>query len=640
MRGFQLVSPSTVVAFLILLLGLSTPATAVELELSAEIIHRGSPTTVELQVSDVEVAQAIDFTIDGQPAGSFRLGEGTHQVTLNSRQPASGLTLGSHRVEASSAGTRATTEMRILPGWVSIIPPLVAIGLALLFRNVLPALFAGVFVGAWLVFGSFWQAFARTIDRYVINAITDSSHATIIVFSMLLGAMVAMVSRSGGTQGIIDRLAPYATDARRGQVATWLMGILVFFDDYANTLIVGSTMRPVTDRLKISREKLAYIVDSTAAPVVAIFPISTWVGFEVGLIGDALRDSELAMNPYTTFLSSIPYRFYPLLALAFGLAIAVSGRDFGAMWHAERRARKEGKVLADDAAPLSNLSDSVLTPPEGKPHRASNALIPILVVIVATLVGLLITGSAAVGPRTGTLTAWLREVFAQSDPFNTLLWASLAGLLAAIILALSQRILSLREAADTTVEGFRSMVMAFTVLTLAWSIGAVSEDLHTADFLIGLTEGVLSPRLLPTVVFALAAVVAFATGTSWGVMSILTPLSVPLAHGLAVPAGFAVGSAEHTQIMVITVASVLAGSVWGDHCSPISDTTILSSMATGSDHIAHVRTQLPYALGVGMLAVFGGILPASYGVPPWILLAISLAVIVLVIRFRGRLVES
>ncbi len=627
--------------WLVGLLLAGAPLAGLELEVSSGVRLQGGRPEVRIGVADAETPVIVSVTVDGNPAGEFELASGDHSVELETDSLDWGsLDWGSHQVEARAGGVSASTHLRILPGWASVIPPLVAIGLALLFRNVLPALFAGVFVGAWLAYGNLVSAFTRTIDRYIVNAITDPSHAKIIIFSMLLGAMIAVVSRAGGTQGIIDRLAPYATNPRRGQFATWLMGILVFFDDYANTLIVGSTMRPVTDRLRVSREKLAYIVDSTAAPVVAVFPISTWVGFEVGLIGDALIDSELALNPYTTFLASIPYRFYPLFALFFGLTIALTGRDFGAMLKAERRARNEGKLLEDGAVPLSNLSDKTLQPPEGAPHRAFNALVPILVVIVTTVGGLVATGVAAVGPRTGPWTAWMREVVAQSDPFNTLLWASLAGLLAAIILALGQRILNLRQAAETTVDGFRSMVMAFTVLTLAWSIGAVCEDLHTADYLVGLTQGILAPKLLPAVVFILAAAVAFATGTSWGVLSIMTPLAIPLAHGLAVPAGWAAGTPEHAHILIATIASVLAGSVWGDHCSPISDTTILSSMATGSDHIAHVRTQLPYALGVGGFAVFGGILPASYGVPPWILLLVGLAAIVLVIRFRGRTVEA
>ncbi len=609
-------------------------AGAVELTLTSATVHAGQPTTIGVNV-DAEAPVRVEFRLDEAPAGVQTLTPGDQVVTLEAKPG-----WGGHQVIATAGAARAEAILRVLPGWASIIPPLVAIGLALIFRNVLPALFAGVFVGAWLTYGGLVSAFARTIDRYVVEALTDPSHAKIIIFSMLLGAMVAVVSRSGGTQGIIDRLAPWATDSRRGQVATWLMGILVFFDDYANTLIVGSTMRPVTDRLKVSREKLAYIVDSTAAPVVAVFPISTWVGFEVGLIGDALADSGLSMNPYTTFLASIPYRFYPLLALVFGLTIALTGRDFGPMLRAERRARREGKLLADDAAPLANLSDELLTPPEGKPRRAINALLPIVVVIGTTLTGLVMTGSAAVGDYSGSRMAWLREVFAQSDPFNTLLWASLAGLLTAIVLALTQRILTLRETADTTVEGFRSMVMAFTVLTLAWAIGAVCDDLNTAEYLVGLTQGVLSPHLLPAVVFLLAAAIAFATGTSWGVMSILTPLSVPLAHGLAEPAGYLPGGADHSQILFATVAAVLAGSVWGDHCSPISDTTILSSMATGCDHIAHVRTQLPYALGVGAVAVLGCLLPASFGVSPWLMLLFGLIAIVSMIRWRGTRVEG
>ena len=238
--------------------------------------------------------------------------------------------------------------LRVIPGWLTLIPPALAILLALLFRHVVPALLAGVWVGAWIGYGGLFTGLLRSLDTYVVGALTDPSHAAIVVFTLLLGGMVGVLSRSGGTRGLVDALAPYATDSRRGQLVTWILGILVFFDDYANTLLVGNTMRPVTDRLRISREKLAYIVDSTAAPVASIALISTWIGFEVSLIGDALRTAGVPGDAYGVFLRSIPYRFYPILALGFGLMVAWSGRDLGPMLRAEWRAAG-GKLLRDGA---------------------------------------------------------------------------------------------------------------------------------------------------------------------------------------------------------------------------------------------------------------------------------------------------
>jgi Na+/H+ antiporter NhaC len=291
--------------------------------------------------------------------------------------------------DAAAAPARAGTL------W-SLVPPLLAITLAIATRDVLVSLLLGVFSGALLVHGpNPLVAFARTIDGYVLNALTDPDHAAILVFSGLLGAMVGVIAKSGGTQGIVDWLAPRATDARRGQLATWTMGVAIFFDDYANTLIVGSTMRPITDRLRISREKLAFIVDATAAPVVSLVPISTWIGFEIGLVQSAFDGLGLDRSAFNAIVASIPFRFYQFFILALGLTIALSRRDFGAMLRAERRAASTGAVLADGDVPLADFSSRELAPPENKPRRALNAFLPVLGVVAVTIAALQITGRAA-----------------------------------------------------------------------------------------------------------------------------------------------------------------------------------------------------------------------------------------------------
>ncbi|MDX1642904.1 MAG: Na+/H+ antiporter NhaC family protein, partial [Thermoanaerobaculia bacterium] len=284
-----------------------------------------------------------------------------------------------------------------------------------------------------------------------------------------------------------------------------------------------------------------------------------------------------------------------------------------------------------------SYSNEALTPGEDVPKRAVNAFLPILSVIAVTVIGLFVSGRASVDrSEFDSVLVYLREVFAQSDPYAALVWASLSGVLVALVLGVGQRIVSVREGADALVEGFKSMIMAFSVLLLAWALGDVCSGLDTAAFLVELATGVLSPRFLPVVVFLLSAAIAFATGTSWGVMAILTPLSIPLATGLSLDAGFAMDGADFYLILVATVASVLAGSVWGDHCSPISDTTILSSMATGSDHIAHVRTQLPYALSAGAVAMLLCQIPAAYGLSPWIALVVGAAVLIAAVYLFGN----
>ncbi len=591
----------------------------------------------------------LDLTIGGLPAGesvpleltaSGRRAEvtasaGSQEVKLDELD----LPAGRHRLRISGGGAAVELDVRVIPGWLSILPPLIAIGLALVFKDVLISLFLGVFSGALILFG--WNpfaAFARSIDTFIAPSLADGGQASIVVFTTLLGGMVGVIGKSGGTRGIVERLKPYATNARRGQLATWALGILIFFDDYANTLIVGSTMRPITDKLRISREKLAYIVDSTAAPVASVFPISTWIGYEIGLIGAAFASIGLDWSPYAAFVASIPYRFYPLLALVLGFTIAATRKDLGPMRRAEHRAVTSGQLVRDGDQPLFDPTSDRMAPPEGTPLRAINALLPILTVIGVTLLGLYRTGAAALDRAAyDSQISWLREVFSAADSYSALLWAALSGLTVALALALVQKLLSIRQAMEATVEGFRAMLLALAVLVLAWSIGSVCDQLHTADYVVGLIADTLMPHWLPVLVFVLAALIAFATGSSWGTMAILMPIVIPISHHLTLGAGMSMGDSPYSTLMLGTISSVLAGSIWGDHCSPISDTTILSSMASGCDHIAHVRTQMPYAVGIGLVGMLLGDIPSAYGLSPWISLAAASAVIVFaVMRFGKR----
>ncbi|MDH3744409.1 MAG: Na+/H+ antiporter NhaC family protein [Acidobacteriota bacterium] len=611
----------------------SPPVLEVSLEGAA---ITGAPLHLQIGVTGVAegIETPVEIRVDGQPVETLELGAGSHSVKVEAET-----TYGHHVVEAHATGAeKAETSVSVLPGWTSVLPPLIAICLALVFKDVLISLFLGILSGAFLLFGwAPWTALARTIDTLIAPTMTDFDRARILIFTTLLGGMVGLITKSAGTQGIVNRVAKIATNARRGQLATWIMGVLVFFDDYANTLIVGPTMRPITDRLRISREKLAYIVDSTAAPIASIIPISTWIGFEVGLIEASFSQLGLEYNAYTTFIASIAYRFYPIFALVLGFTIAYTCRDFGPMLKAERRASDTGKVIAEGDVPLADYDNEIAEPPEGAPRRARNALLPILTVIIITIGGLFASGREGIDRADYTSgLAWLRDVFSNADSYSALLWASLSGVIVALLLAVLQKILTVRVATGAMVNGFKSMLMALVVLILAWSIGEVCGQLHTADYVVGLTRGILSPQLLPALVFFLSAATAFATGTSWGTMGILMPLVIPISHGLALDAGFAMDGRAFYVLLLGTISSVLAGSVWGDHCSPISDTTILSSMASGCDHIAHVRTQMPYALAAGFLGVLVGDLPTAYGMSPWIAILVGSAVIIGFVRWRGK----
>ncbi len=594
------------------------------------------PLRLELTIAADESAPALplDILLDGQLVENRLLSGGKHELVLESVD----LSPGRYEISILAGETALDAPIRVIPAWLSILPPLIAIVLALVTKEVLVSLFSGVFAGALFLFA--WNpltALARTVDRYIVPSVANPDQAAILVFTTLLGGMVALISRSGGTLGIVDRVRRFATTASRGQLSSWMLGVLIFFDDYSNILIVGSTMRPITDKLRVSREKLAYIVDSTAAPVASLFPISSWIGFEVGLIAAAFATLGLEQSAYMTFVASIPYRFYPIFALVLGFTIAVSGKDFGPMLTAERRARSSGKLLDDDAVPLADLNNEKLTPPTSAPKRAVNALVPILAVVLVTIAGMIVSGSDGLDRAEFSSTGqWLREVFGNANSYAALCWASLTGVVLAFVLPLAQGIFGLRQGVEALVEGFRSVFMALVVLILAWSIGSICSDMQTTEYLVSLTAGVLSPHFLPVLVFLLSALVAFATGSSWGTLGILTPLVIPLAHSLSIEFGISAGTSDYSTILIGTISSVLAGSVWGDHCSPISDTTILSSMASGSDHIAHVKTQLPYALMAGVLGMVVGDLPTAFGLSPWVSLVVGSAILVSIVMWIGR----
>ena len=542
-------------------------------------------------------------------------------------------------------GSAGTVTRRLLPGWTSLLPPAVAVILALVLREVVISLFIGVWMGAFLWSGldPFGSLF-RTVDTFALPAVADADHAAIIIFSLLIGGMVGVIGRNGGTFGIVERLAPYATTPRRGMLATYVQGLAIFFDDYANTLIVGNTMRPVTDRLRVSREKLAYIVDSTSAPVASIMFVSTWVGYEISLIADGLRaasasvaathptlSQELAQaNAFNVFIDTIPFRFYPLLALVFVLMVIWTRRDFGPMHQAEVRAASGGGLHREGAALLADTSGGALDPPEGAPLRWWNAGLPVLTVVGGVVIGLYSSGLAALGPGEYTL----REIFGEANSFHVLLWASLLGCIVALLLTVAQRILTVQETMDALLSGVRAMMLAMVILVLAWSLQGVTEVLGTAAYLSAVVAGNVPVHLLPVIVFAVAAAISFATGTSWGTMAILLPLVIPLGAAMTVESDFAAGG--HYTILLGVISSVLAGSIFGDHCSPISDTTVLSSMASACDHMDHVRTQLPYALVVAAAGMLLGDIPTAYGLSPWLSLAAGSVVLYAVLRIFGK----
>ncbi len=537
-------------------------------------------------------------------------------------------------------------QTSIIPQWMGLIPPLVAIILALLFREVLFSLFIGVFIGVLTLAGFSWEnvipSFFKVIDKYIIGALKNPDHLSVIVFSLLIGGMVAIISRNGGMAGVVKGLSFFARGPRSSQFVTWLMGIAIFFDDYANTLIVGNTMRSITDKYRVSREKLAYIVDSTAAPVAAIALITTWIGAELGYIGDASKTLGINEEPYSIFLNSLQYSFYPVLTLFFILMLILFKRDYGSMWDAEVRARATGKLADMGVRKEEELKDAMeeLQPVEGIGHYAFNAILPILTVIGVTMWGLYSTGYDAAVMEDPTLTTFnkLSTIVGNSDSYKALMWSSISGVLMAVFLSVLGRFLSLRGAMESMVMGIKTMMPAIVILVLAWALAQITKDLRTADYLTTLLEGNLDPKLMPTITFLLSGFIAFATGSSWSTMAILYPILLPTTWTICMTAGFPVDVTM--PIFYSVTASVLAGSVFGDHCSPISDTTILSSLATGCNHIDHVSTQLHYAITVGIVSVGMGLLAVYTDWPFWSYFAIGASCLLLIVLIAGRTVHD
>lgn len=520
-----------------------------------------------------------------------------------------------------------------MPLWLSVLPPIIAIVMALFLKEVISALFLGVLSGTFIMAlfngqepgTALGSGLLRVVDTYITGSLFDFDHVTIIVFTLTIGGMVKIISANRGMQGIVNWLLRRAKGPRSGQIMTFFMDICIFFDDYSNTLMVGNTMRPVADKLKVSREKLAYIVDSTSAPVVAIAFVTTWIGAELSYIQEGIDVIGIDASAYSVFFHSLKYSFYPLLTLAFVLMIIHSGRDFGPMLKAEKDAR-----LKEDSC--SEKSDNV-----EQPAHSIDALVPLLTLIFGTILGLFATGYDASVWHDSDLDffAKLSTTIGNANSYTALLWSSLISLLSAIIMTLLRGSLEFGKIMEEMIEGFKIMFNAVLILTMAWSIALVTKDMHTAEFVSEiLLKLSLSPVIVPALTFILAALIGFSTGTSWGTMAILYPLILPASWMLCQDQGFSV--AATMPLFYNVVASVMAGAVMGDHCSPISDTTIMSSMASGCNHLQHVKTQMPYALTVGSVALLIGVLPTALGLPSWLAFVVAIATLVIVVRFVGK----
>ncbi|WP_134668363.1 Na+/H+ antiporter NhaC family protein [Halorussus marinus] len=486
-------------------------------------------------------------------------------------------------------------------GIISLLPALFAIVLTLVSRQVLLSLFAGIWIGATILVG--WNPItgAAYSLQLVIDNITASFNSKLLLFTFLSGAMLGMIFLSGGMKALAERIIARIRTRRQAELGTSILGMLIFVDSYASTMITGSVMRPITDKFDISREKLAYLLDSTTSPVVSVAVVSTWVGFEVGLIKEQFSALGIDQSAFVVFLQSIPFRFYSLLAVVLVFITVTTGWSFGPMKRAETRAKETGKVLRDDADPLLETREEDIVTPDHVDSRWWYFAAPIVALVAVTGLGLLTSGGwPGVAPV---------EALKDAATADAILWGvfSACGLLLAILVGHAR--VGLEAVSDSIFEGFSMVIFPVAVLSLAWTIGSVSEALGVGEYVVAVAEGVITPELLPAVVFVAAAIISFSIGTSWGTMGIMFPVAVPLAFNLGAPLPGAIGA-------------ILTGSLFGDHCSPISDTTVMSSMFAGADHVDHVNTQIPYALLCGTVAT-GLFLASGYDVSPLPLLAVG-----------------
>lgn len=488
--------------------------------------------------------------------------------------------------------------------WWSLVPPLLAIILAFVTKEVYSSLFIGVAVGALLYTGfQPWDSFVAFFE-----IMKNSMNLNILIFDVLLGMIIVLMSKSGGSAAYGNWAGSKIKTKKSALLATTGLGVLIFVDDYFNCLTVGSVMRPVTDRYKVSRAKLAYIIDATAAPVCIIAPISSWAAAVNSYVPE-----DAGITGFQLFLRTIPYNLYALLTLAMVLYIIITGFDFGLMKKHEDNAAR-GDLFTTGAEEFEQIKEET----SSSKGRVIDLVLPVAVLIVSAIGAMIYTGF--LGGATDIVTA-----FSGCDAETSLIFATMITILFMLVLYLPRKVITFKGFMNSFVEGFKLMIPAVAILIFAWSLKGMGDALQIADFVRGIVGANASASILiPAIMFAVAIFLAFSTGTSWGTFAILVPIVVAMFSG-----------GESLEMMVIAVSAVLAGAVCGDHVSPISDTTVMSSAGAQSNHINHVSTQMQYAVIVAIVCVVGYII-AGFVKVWWITLGLSMAILLIVLTFMRK----
>ncbi|ARK21165.1 sodium:proton exchanger [Sporosarcina sp. P26b] len=493
-------------------------------------------------------------------------------------------------------------------GILSLLPPLVAVILAIISKNVIIALFSGVFIGVLLlVGGNPLTATTSTIGDYLFPQLTDGYNAAVLVLLFFIGGFVALMEKSGGGAALATSSAKFFTTRARAQLGAWFGGIIIFFSDLGTPLIVGPVFEKIFDKAKISREKLAWIIDSTSSPVAVLIPFIGWGVYIMGLIRAEFDNLNIADSEFSTLVAVIPFQFYAILAVLLVPVIALTKLDFGPMGKAERRVRETGQLYWPESKPLRKpeITDEYTTE-----SRAILVWLPLLVLFV-TLFGLLVSFGFPFEPVPG------------GDFRVSLSTAYLFAAITIVVLMLIFKIKKFGETVDIYTMGMQKMVYVATTLVLAWALGQVIGEMGTANYIVEVMQGNVPAFIIPAILFVVGAIMAIASGTSWGTFAIMLPIAIPMAVAL-------------DAHMLVCIGAVLSGGIFGDHCSPISDTTILSSTGAGADHIDHVKTQFPYALLNAVAAFIGFIVAGITGSVYTIFLSIAIIIVVALVLSKRQ----
>ncbi|KAF1320363.1 Nhac na:h antiporter, partial [Globisporangium splendens] len=576
---------------------------------------------------------------------------GTHTITTTVTAIPAPLAVGESNgngtanVSSSEAETivpfslTVTSDVFVTPGWVSLLPPLVTLVMSAVLSQVLIALLAGIWCGATIVAqGNPFVGFLRTFDQYWVNAFVDDGHAGVLLFTIILGGTIGVVQKGGGGHGLALLAKEYMTTSLRMQLSTWLLCLLIFFDDYSCILIIGNSLRQVLSQTGVSREKFAAIIHVIGVCLPSMAPVSSWIGVEIGYVSEQLRELKLDWDPFVTCLSCLHYRFFPILFIGFIFITIICEKDFGPMVQFEKDAAaspiQTGYMTPVDMGPCASPVPELgpLEPDTKKPMRWQNAVFPFVTIIVLTFSGMILDGYSRLCAVDPDGSYGLLDALSNCNSVSALIRASAAGWALAVAMLLLQRIVTLDEATKAWMEGVKDVLDPTLVLILAWALGTVIGEVNVAQFIATAVGDAIQKQYIPAIASLLCFVVSFATGSSFGTMAIMFPIISPLSYSISG------GDASNLRQCF---GAILGSSVFGNICSPIADTSILAALAANIPLQSHIRSILPYALLVGVVSLVGGTLPTGMNLfSTFTAFGACLAVLLLVVFFCGTRVNS